>query len=45
MTTVDPLVLLTAGVAFALAAAGLVLLTTRRAFVEPRGPGRIGADA
>ena len=45
VTTVDPLVLLTAGVAFALAAAGLVLLTTRRAFAEPRGPGRIGADA
>ncbi len=45
VTTVDPLVLLAAGVAFAVAAAGLVLLTTRRAFAEPRGPGRIGADA
>ena len=45
VTTVDPLVLLVAGVAFAVAAAGLVLLTTRRAFAEPRGPGRIGADA
>jgi hypothetical protein len=45
VTTVDPLVLLAAGVAFAVAAAGLVVLTTRRAFAEPRGPGRIGADA
>jgi hypothetical protein len=44
VTTVDPLVLLVAGVAFAVAAAALVLLTTRRAFAEPRGPGRIGAD-
>ena len=42
VTTVDPLVLVAAGVAFAVAAAALVLLTTRRAFSEPRGPGRIG---
>ncbi len=44
VTTVDPLVLIAAGVAFAVAAAALVLLTTRRAFSEPRGPGRIGAE-
>ena len=42
VTTVDPLVLAAAAVAFAASAATLVLLTTRRAFSEPRGPGRIG---
>jgi len=36
-------VLLVAAVAVAGAAAALVLWTTRRAFSEARGPGRIGA--
>ena len=31
------------GAGLAVAEAVLVLLTTRRAFSEPRGPGRIGA--
>ena len=44
VTTVDPLVLLVGGLTFAVAAAGLVLLTTRHAFADPRGPGRIGAE-
>lgn len=44
VTTVDPFVLVAAGIAFAVAAAALVLLTTRSAFSEPRGPGRIGAE-
>ena len=44
VTTVDPLILLLGGLVFAVAAAGLVLLTTRNAFVDPRGPGRIGAE-
>ncbi len=44
-TTIDPLtVTLGAGI-FAVAAAGLVVLTTRRAFHDPRGPGRIGGEA
>ena len=44
VTTVDPLILLVGGLMFAVAATGLVLLTTRRAFADPRGPGRIGAE-
>jgi FtsX-like permease family protein len=44
VTTVDPLVLLLGGLVFAVAATGLVLLTTRDAFSDPRGPGRIGAE-
>ena len=44
VTTVDPLILLVGGLVFAVAATGLVLLTTRRAFADPRGPGRIGAE-
>ena len=44
VTTVDPLVLVLGGAAFAVAAACFVLLTTRRAFSDPRGPGRIGAE-
>ena len=44
VTTVDPLVLLLGGLVFAAAATGLVLLTTRHAFADPRGPGRIGAE-
>ena len=43
VTTVSPAVLLVAGAVFAVCAAVLVLWTTRRAFSEPRGPGRIGA--
>jgi predicted lysophospholipase L1 biosynthesis ABC-type transport system permease subunit len=43
VTTVEPLVLVLAAVAFGVALAALVLWTTRRAFAEPRGPGRIGA--
>lgn len=43
VTTVEPLVLVLAGVAFGAVVAALVLWTTRRAFAEPRGPGRIGA--
>ncbi|HET6684500.1 MAG TPA: ABC transporter permease [Gaiella sp.] len=43
-TTVDPLVLVLGGVAFAAAVVGFVVLTTRRAFSDPRGPGRIGAE-
>jgi hypothetical protein len=44
VTTVDPLVLLLGGVAFGAAAVVFVLLTTRHAFSDPRGPGRIGAE-
>ncbi|HET8743514.1 MAG TPA: FtsX-like permease family protein, partial [Gaiella sp.] len=44
VTSVDPLVLALGGAAFAAAAAVLVLLTTRSAFADPRGPGRIGAE-
>ena len=44
VTTVDPLILLVGGLVFAAAATGLVLLTTRRAFADPRGPGRIGVE-
>jgi len=43
-TTVDPLVLAVGAAAFAAAAAALVVWTTRRAFADPRGPGRIGGD-
>jgi hypothetical protein len=44
VTTVDPLVLVFGAAVFAAAAACLVLLTTRRAFSDPRGPGRIGVE-
>jgi len=44
VTTVDPLILLLGGLVFALAATALVLLTTRNAFSDPRGPGRIGTE-
>ncbi len=44
VTTVDPAVLALGAAAFAVAAACLVFLTTRRAFSDPRGPGRIGPD-
>ena len=43
VTTVEPLILVAAAVGFVAASTALVLLTTRRAFSEPRGPGRIGA--
>jgi len=41
-TTVDPLALALGAAAFAAAATALVVWTTRRAFADPRGPGRIG---
>jgi hypothetical protein len=44
-TTMDPVILALGAAAFAVAAACLVLLATRRAFADPRGPGRIGAEA
>ena len=44
-TTVDPLTLALGAAAFAAAAAALVVWTTRRAFADPRGPGRIGGEA
>ncbi len=44
VTTVDPLTLVLGAAAFVVAAAALVFLTTRRAFADPRGPGRIGAE-
>jgi hypothetical protein len=43
-TTMDPVILALGAAAFAVAAACLVLLATRRAFADPRGPGRIGAE-
>ncbi len=43
-TTVDPLTLALGAAAFAAAAAALVVWTTRRAFADPRGPGRIGGE-
>ena len=43
-TTVDPLALALGVAAFAAAAVGLVALTTRSAFDDPRGPGRIGGE-
>ena len=43
-TTVDPLVLVLGGTAFAAAVVAFVVLTTRHAFSDPRGPGRIGAE-
>ena len=43
-TTVDPLVLVLGGAAFATAVVVFVVLTTRHAFSDPRGPGRIGAE-
>jgi hypothetical protein len=44
-TTVDPLAIVLGAVLFAAAAVALVTLTTRRAFADPRGPGRIGGEA
>ena len=44
-TTIGPWTVVVASALFGLAAAGLVLLTTRRAFADPRGPGRIGGEA
>jgi hypothetical protein len=43
-TTIDPLTVAVAAVLFAAAAVTLVALTTRRAFADPRGPGRVGAE-
>jgi hypothetical protein len=43
-TTVDPLTLALGVAAFAVAAVALVVWTTRRAFGDPRGPGRIGGE-
>jgi hypothetical protein len=43
-TTVDPLVLVLGGLAFLAAVVVFVVLTTRHAFSDPRGPGRIGAE-
>ena len=43
-TTVDPLTLALGTAAFAVAAVALVAWTTRRAFADPRGPGRIGGE-
>jgi hypothetical protein len=43
-TTVDPLTLALGTAAFAAAAVALVVWTTRRAFADPRGPGRIGGE-
>jgi hypothetical protein len=44
VTTVEPLTLVVGGVLFAAVATCLVLLTTRRSFDDPRGPGRIGGE-
>jgi hypothetical protein len=44
-TTIDPLTVAFGAAIFAAATAGLVVLTTRRAFGDPRGPGRIGGEA
>jgi hypothetical protein len=44
VTTVSPAVLVVAALAVAAVAAALVLWTTRRAFSDARGPGRIGAE-
>jgi hypothetical protein len=44
-TTVDPLSILLGGIAVAVAAGVLVALATRRAFDDPRGPGRIGGES
>jgi len=43
-TTVDPLSLALGTAAFAVAVVALVVWTTRRAFADPRGPGRIGGE-
>jgi hypothetical protein len=43
-TTVDPLTLALGTAAFAVAVVALVVWTTRRAFADPRGPGRIGGE-
>jgi hypothetical protein len=45
VTSLDPVTLLVGAAAFAAAASTLVALTARRAFDDPRGPGRIGGDA
>ena len=44
-TTVEPLAILVGGLAVTVAAGALVALSTRRAFVDPRGPGQIGGDS
>lgn len=44
VTTVELPVLALATVCFAVAALALVLVTTRSAFQDPRGPGRIGGE-
>jgi hypothetical protein len=44
-TTLDPLSVVVGAALFAVAAALLVVLTTRKAFGDPRGPGRIGGGA
>jgi putative ABC transport system permease protein len=43
-TRIDPLTLALGTAAFAMAAVALVTWTTRRAFADPRGPGRIGGE-
>jgi len=43
-TTIDPLTLALGAAAFTAAAVAVVVLTTRRAFADPRGPGRIGGE-
>jgi hypothetical protein len=45
VTTIDPLTVAVAAALFAVAAVALVALTTRRAFADPRGPGRVGGEA
>lgn len=44
-TTADPLTIALAGAVFAAAAGCLVVLAARRAFADPRGPGRMGGEA
>jgi hypothetical protein len=44
VTTVSPAVLAVAALTVAAVAAALVLWTTRRAFSDARGPGRVGAE-
>jgi len=43
-TTIDPFTLALGAAAFTAAAVAVVVLTTRRAFADPRGPGRIGGE-
>ena len=44
LAPLDPLTLVLGTAAFAVAAVALVTWTTRRAFADPRGPGRIGGE-